>query len=256
MRRPMGQFEVLQRTSDGYFDATSIHGKVEVSDFVKIFYSPFETPIKMGNNRIWYAENLFIYANNLLSLEIESINQEYKTMSFEESLQEIGIDGILKIAGLFIKSFPTKEKIFFSTIGQALSSLNEDSLSFFREYPISNGKYRIDMLVKRKHHWDNGITYTIIEYDEEYHDADTQFKKDLKRERCIFKALKKEGFSESDEVNIDIIRIKEGQEGVAYLYLIPFLSGIEASYSCDKLHESLDYRIVLCHELGIDLTTD
>lgn len=252
----MGQFEVLQRTSDGYFDATSIHGKIDVSNFTKSFYSSSENPIKIEDNHVWYAESLFMYATNILFPKTESINQEYKRMTLDESLHAIGIDGILNAARLYIKSYPTGEKIFLDVIGQALNSLNDDSLSYFREYSVNDGRFRIDMLIKRRHYWDNGITYTIIEYDQKYHDYDTQFKKDLEREKCIFKALKKEGLSESNEVNIDIIRIKEGQEGLAYLYLIPFISGIETSYSCDKLHEYLDYRIVLSNELGIDLTVD
>lgn len=256
MKRPMGQFEVLQRASDGYFDATNFHGEVDVSEFIKVFYTSTEIPIKIEDSHVWYDENLFVYVTNKLSPKVEFINQEYKTMTFDEALRSIGIDSILNTFGLLIKSFPTEEKMFFTTIGQALSSLNNNNIKFYREYSINNGQFRIDMLVKIKHHWNNGVTYTIIEYDEKYHSHNKQFKKDLKREKSIFNALKKEGLSESDEVNIDIVRIKEGQEGLAYLYLIPFISGIETSYSCDKLHEHLDYRIVLSNELGIDLTID
>lgn len=174
---------------------------------------------------------------------------EIITMTFDDALSEIGVDNILKAVMYSGRSvtngYPVSENNFFNTFIKALECCSKYEI--YRQYSIDNGKYFIDCLLIRTSTMpceddksEKNIYYTIIEYDEKYHESHAQKIKDKERETYIKKFLS--GNKEYDNIKISIVRIKEGQEHLAYLYLLPYLSGIETSYSFDKLCENLDYR--------------
>lgn len=180
------------------------------------------------------------------------------TMSFDEALAKIGIDAILQVLmlshGHSNNGYPASENAFFDTFAKALQYTSKYEI--YRQYSVDKGKYFIDCLLAETNITvfeddtkDTNIHYTIIEYDEKYHDSPSQIIKDKQRENDIKLALQKLAKSEHyDNVRISIVRIKEGQEHLAYLYLLPYLTGIETSYCFDKLCETLDFRYLLNYD--------
>lgn len=179
-------------------------------------------------------------------------------MSFDEALAKIGVDAILQVLmlshGRGNNGYPASEKAFFDTFTKALQYASKYEIH--RQYSVDKGKYFIDCLLVRTDVTvfeddtkETNIHYTIIEYDEKYHDIPLQALKDKQREDDIKLSLQKLAKSQHyDNIRISIVRIKEGQEHLAYLYLLPYLTGIDTSYCFDKLCDTLDFRYLLSYD--------
>ena len=181
------------------------------------------------------------------------------TMSFDEMLQQVGAENIFKYFPELLSrgqhGVPYSENKFFDLFVKALSVDSDYEIA--RQYSVDNGRFYIDCLLSRERtstyedgSKDKNLYCVMIEYDEKYHRLPSQKEKDEYREKEITKYFQRYAKGKGyDNISLEIVRINEGQEHLAFLYLLPFLAGIDTSYCGDKVKEYLDYRILIFYDL-------
>ena len=97
---------------------------------------------------------------------------------------------------IFIVKPPRREFEF----GEMLEKVT--GFHFIRQYPMCNNKYRIDFILED--------ATLMIEYDEEYHETESQKRKDEERIEECRQWLKENVFFE--DWNCPVIRVKKGYE--------------------------------------------
>lgn len=129
-------------------------------------------------------------------------------------------------------TYKKKEKDFEAVLDSLVYSQNT---SLYKQYII--GSRFIDFVVHHRNK-DFGDSYILIEFDEDYHNSENQRKKDAKREKELSEYFKKQ-----KEVSYAcIIRVPYDKVGIAYTYLIPYITGIETSMCSDKIQQLLYYK--------------
>lgn len=158
---------------------------------------------------------------------------DYKTKYPEE------YDAYLKMKKNSISTTFKKEEISFTNVLESL--VYTDNTSFYKQYVIGN-KF-IDFVVHHKNK-DFGDSYILIEFDEQYHNTESQSEKDTIREKELSEYFKKQ-----KEVSYAcMIRVPYDKVGIAYTYLIPYITGVETSLCSSKIKELLNYKCLYCDE--------
>lgn len=262
MRRPMGQFEVLQRTSDGFFNATELFNQ----------WNKANPNNERRLDKFWDTTHIknFLYAhgNDCYTTERGKYNGGtwMKADLFLESVKYINTELYVKMKNEFIKEEIINGDITSNLIRmetQLLSALSSAldvvpitivDRKYYKQYSCLNGKYRIDMLIAYQYEdiCEDGEkcinkSFSIIEYDEAFHERHSI--EDKEREIEIAKEIYHKAKEEENidnniyvDVNIEILRIKEGKEGFFYAYAIPYFTGIDTSTCSDDMRDNLDFR--------------
>ena len=252
MKRQMGEYDVLQRTSDSYFNASSILsqwnkqgnsekkinkflGLSRVTHFMSIYKDSIEiikgksTQQGREPDEIWVSPSLFLFLCNWVDVKLYcDINNCLSQIFSTNNIVKLG----------YIRD----ELLFLDVLKRSIETFspqNECSL----QYPIDNGKYRVDFAMIERLHIDNllySVTYTIIEYDEEFHERIHD--EDIRREEKIRDVL----FNQYDKkinVYVDFYRVKKGQEHIAYTLLLPLLNErICYASDEDEIEEYIEVR--------------
>ena len=278
MNRPMGMFNVEQRTSDGYFEANSLLQQwnklnkrklmlrffncnktkefLEIMEYKNgninfIFYDKNTwsiIKIDKGENtrygktpdKIWMETYMFLFFCKYLDVNLYASCHEY--------LKE---NNILKDNNVIeVVSYRDELKIY--DVLKKASNIACPMQNVYSQYPCLNNKYRIDILIEYIHKKDSeedrdSVCYTIIEFDEEQHNLISNMIKDNIREKEITQYLYDLAIGNNQVPDINILRIKKGHEGYFYAYALPYLTYIETSYCFDKMNKYLDYRNLFCY---------
>ena len=250
MNRPMGMFNVEQRTKDSMFNATSLlkqwnnnypNDKRDLDNFWKSTQGKYFKTTKhyianrgKYNGGTWMDSDLLLVFSKFISYKLYSVIYKYiKGTEYE-----------------YIRG----EKHIISIIKEALQVCDKRYEKIKDQYKIGN--YYIDLALlnntEEKYFDDNDKThifsnyeYILIEYDEKHHNCKNGIIKDEKREMKIIDILKNkykkinEEQKREIELNICIIRIKEGNEKFVYSYLIPYLLGYEVGYLYNMICKNL-----------------
>lgn len=142
-------------------------------------------------------------------------------------------DRYLELKKVTIATTYKKKELEFGNVLKSLCYGNDTE--FYKQY-IINDKF-IDFVVIHRNK-DFGDTCILIEFDESYHNSETQSKKDIQREQEISDYFaKKKNFSYAF-----MVRVPYDKVGIAYTYLIPYLTGVETSMCSEKIQELLNYK--------------
>ena len=272
MVRKMGQFDVLQRTSDGFFDVNDLLHKinktsvshhfseiirsVKLQKYISLLYREYGCPIeiiKTGNTRngrmkdeIWVSPHLLIEIFRLFDIEAYSVIKN-----------ELIKSGELK--NEVVAEIKRGEIECLSALAKALKATKSKTI-YKMQYPCYNGKYRIDMLLQDEYvkAYENAPHetiryYTIIEYDEKHHKEIKNQIQDENRERDICKFLRECAINDGVIADISILRVKEEDDGYFYAYAIPFFTKLDTSWAQDKMAELMDFRTVYSEEPEIEI---
>lgn len=138
--------------------------------------------------------------------------------------------------GLKKVSVTTTHKKMEIDFGNVLKSLcYGDNTEFYEQY-IVDDKF-IDFAVIHRNK-DFGDTCILIEFDEVYHNKESQSIKDTDRDKALSEYFKKKkNFSYAF-----MVRVPYDKVGIAYTYLIPYLTGIETSMCSEKIQKLLGYK--------------
>lgn len=280
MKRPMGQFEVLQRTSDSYFDANALvsqwnnikgNPRRKISEYLKSSKT-IEFINAIENNNADFQAVKEIKGRN--TRHGRTANKVWMhPYLFIKFVQWIDEKLYCDIKNSLIESGDLKKEVEVEFIRDEVSTLNvlckaldavDSPYKYTKQYPCLDGKYRIDLLLYNESTtvFDDGSkrtdkSFVIIEYDEEQHNNLKNSIADSLREKEICQYLKEKsrrGVKNIEDVlvRIDILRIKRGEEGLFYAYAIPIFTYIDTSYCEDKLTELMDYRRLYDEEFGED----
>lgn len=252
-------FDIVQRKDDGMFNATlllkqwnSESGNERKLDnyFLKIHTKSLITSLTKLNgknpyirSRISRGENVGTWMCPAMFLDFV----EYLSIDLYVSVKEYFLER--NIIDKDVKSESIRDEIIhLSNVYDAIK-VSCDNVFSMLQYPCCDSKYWIDLLVYRDTDFpcDNGLVttnrnVTIIEYDEEHHNR--TIKQDIEREKDIAKYLVESIKGEGKNPFIEITRIKRGQEPQMYAYIIPYLTGIETSYTFDKISKEFDMRVL------------
>lgn len=259
MTRPMGQFEVLQRTSDGYFDLNSL--LYSIADIKK-------NDVK-GVAEIFRNERTKNFVNFLSKRGIKAydIVKGYNTANGRtrdkiwvypqlllEILRYIDLETYVLVKNELIKGgdivnevvaeYHRPENVFLSVLDKTVNYS-----STFRcelQYSCCDNKYRTDaMLIYER---DSFKEFIIIEYDEKQHDSPCNIKYDSEREREITKFLFDKYFDLEIDFYIYIIRVNPKTEAAFYTYALPYITGIDTSWCKDEMMNKLDFRTLFMRD--------
>lgn len=124
-------------------------------------------------------------------------------------------------------------------------SCHED-YNIYYQYICCDGKYRLDMLLKRSYDAFGHKTddYIIIEYDEIQHSTRCNIIKDSIRERDVCKCLSDKSIHNNRVPIVSILRIDKGREGFLYAYAIPYIIGMDTSTSYEMMVKNMDFRVL------------
>lgn len=158
---------------------------------------------------------------------------DYKNKYTEE------YDSYLKLKKNSISTTYKKREIDFTNV---LESLVYPKNTYFHKQYVVGSKF-IDFVIHHKNK-DFGDSYILIEFDEQYHNNDNQLEKDKIREKEL-----SEYFEKQENVSyVCMIRVPYDKVGIAYTYLIPYITGIETSLCSSKIQELLNYKCLYCDD--------
>jgi hypothetical protein len=286
MKRQMGEYDVLQRTSDSYFDGNALlqqwnnnpsNKRRRLDKFINknstiVLWSNLEiknsninfdyrndntwTVIEINKGRntkygrepdgAWMNTEMFLYFCKYINTKLYSIIYNH--------LSQIGIINNNKI-----EVISCREEVKLCGILKKAIEVSYPLQQVYLQYPCLNYKYRLDALIEleQKSVYLTGIDcihYTIIEYDESQHDNKKSQEYDIKREKEVTEYLYNLAISKNKIPEVNILRVKKGLEGFFYAYAIPYLTYIDTSYCFDQMTEHLDYRVLLNFGYGEEYT--
>lgn len=253
MIRQMGQFDVLQRTSDGYFDVNALLydisdvKNIDVRTSAEIFrtdriknYVNFLTKkginaydIQKGYNTVNGRTRDKIWTHPQLLLEILRYVDLETYVSVKNELIKNG-----DIINEVVAEYYRPENVFLSVLDKTVKY--SSSFRCELQYPCCYGKYRTDAMLINEH--DALKEFIIVEYDEKQHNIPSNIKYDSEREREITKFLFDKYFDLDIDFYIYIIRITPNTEAAFYTYALPYITGIETSWCKDEMTNRLDFR--------------
>ena len=282
MKRQMGEYEVLQRTSDSYFRADDLlrqwnlsHGGKNRRDMDRFFKSPktkvlwptlesdnFNIDFDYRHKNTWtvveinkgentrYGRNPdeIWMSTKMFLLFCKYININLYSEIYNYLIENGIIDGSNKIEVVCCR-----DEFRLCDVLKKANEVSFPEQNVYLQYPCLGSKYRLDALVEDKHDsiffdGKESIRYTIIEYDESQHDTPKIKSHDVNREKEVTEYLYKLAIAQNRIPEISILRVKKGEEGYFYAYAIPYIIYINTSDCFDKMIETLDYRVLLDFE--------
>lgn len=253
MKRPMGQFEVLQRTSDRYFDLNTLLysiAKIKKNDV-------------RGVSEIFRNERTQNYVSFLSKRGIKAYDviKGYNTANGRtrdevwvhpqlllEILRFADLEAYVLVKNELIKSgdivsevvaeYNRPENIFLSVLDKTIKYSSAFKCEL--QYSCCDNKYRTDAMLIDEH--DSFKEFIIVEYDEKQHNTLTNIRYDSDREREITKFLFEKYFDLDTDFYIYIVRVTPETEAVFYTYALPYLTGIDTSFCKDEMTNRLDFR--------------
>ena len=261
MKRDFNGSFIEQRNTDGYFNATTLLSAYNANNEKKKVIAEFWSNDSTNEFMKELALNLNISLNNLYETKrgrggctwmhpsLFSYFSLWLNVKLGEEVNNILVsDGIVK--GLPIITYIRKETEVIGNICKALFVSRKD-FTFETQYPI--GKYRADFCLYNINNPLDVASYLVVEYDEKHHNNPLNVINDYDRIKHMVKILKAK--HSNGEFHLEVIRVKEGQEGEVYAYLIPYLCKLRGNYD-EYVYDNFEHIIAYSSypELNIDIT--
>lgn len=261
MKRDFNGSFIEQRNTDGYFNATTLLSSYNANNEKKKVIAEFWSNDSTNEFMKELALRLNIHKRNLYEARrgrggctwMHPYLFAYFSLWLDSKLGEkinnilVG-DGIVK--GLPILAYIRQEDIIIGSICKALSVSRKD-FTFETQYPI--GKYRADFCLYNINNPLDVASYLVVEYDEKHHNKTSNVIKDSDRIKDMVRILKAK--HSNGKFHLEVIRVKEGQEGKVYAYLIPYLCKLRGNYD-EYVYDNFEHIIAYSSypELNIDIT--
>lgn len=253
MTRPMGQFEVLQRTSDGFFDLNTLLYSIanikknDVRGVAEIFRNErTKNYVNFLSKRGIKAYDIVKGCNTANGRTRDEIWVHPQLLL--EILRFVDLETYVLVKNELIKSgdiisevvaeYNRAENIFLSVLDKTIKYSSTFKCEL--QYSCCDNKYRTDAMLIDEH--DSFKEFIIVEYDEKQHNTPSNIRCDSEREREITKFLFEKYFDLDTDFYIYIVRVTPETEAVFYTYALPYLTGIDTSFCKDEMTNRLDFR--------------
>ena len=185
------QLEVKKRYADWIKIRVKAYGFIEGIDYVKSKKAPDKG--RGGDVKSVYYMSTIDMAIALVEREFNSKRNKKPDKNILSELYRIKNNTNNENVKIITVSEKRDEIIFYDMLSKITG------LTFLKQYPIDNWKYRLDFYLKGN---------IIIEYDEEQHSYNSNIESDRERMEYCIKWLR-------DNENVDdisVIRVKKGEE--------------------------------------------